>query len=140
MSAPETIEHDVEDRASQDEDEEFEEDVDKDNELWQEATREYQSTNSLLHDLHTLHQHRLRFSTPSPSLPSHLFSDSSAHSTPSLGSGPMTKSFQPACTQSHYSGECHKCIMDDPLHMNLEDKVEMKEVQSVKQWYEDKNR
>jgi hypothetical protein len=139
MSAPGDIERDVEERVSQGEDEEdFDEDVDKDNEQWQEATREYQSTNSLLHDLH---QHRLRSSTPSPSLPSHLFSDSSAHRTPSLGSGLMTKSFQPARTQSHSnSGECHKCIMDDPLHMNLEDKVEMKEVQSVKQWYEDKNK
>ena len=33
------------------------------------ASAEYKSTNTMLRDLHTLHQHRLLFSSPSPAMP-----------------------------------------------------------------------
>ena len=123
---------------SQDE-EECEEDVDQDNRQRQEATGEYKSTNSFLHDLH---QRRQLVSSPSPSPSLHIHSrttPSSKYPLP-LDPSPMTKSSQPprSCSQSNIA-ERHKCGMSDSL-LDPGDRMDMEEVQSVKQRYEDTNK
>lgn len=100
----------------------------------------YKSTNSLLHDLHALHQHRLIFSnpsTPSSSLDSpNQLRPVTNHYPTTYDSATLTKATSPIIPEP-----CQRLPTYFPEpSKESEDGMYLGEVQKVKERYEDTNR
>jgi len=130
--------------------EEQEQDVVEDEGQWRDSGM-YKSTNSFLHDLHALHQHRLTFSTPStpsPSRPSsqqrHRSSSplrtSSQHTHSNFNDVPMaTKSTLPPILERSNIPPSDQGV-NEQKNVDVGDGITSWEVQRVKERYEDTNK
>lgn len=106
---------------------------------------QYKSTNSFLHDLHALHQHRLIFSSSPPHL--HLtpnqrqYINSHGLFHPDQGSSPIPGKVLPPlseCPRPH--SQLNQCISIGPMPQSGDDGNRMDEVQRVKERYEETNK
>jgi hypothetical protein len=98
---------------------------------------QYKATNSLLHDLHVLNQHRRMFSSPSPPSTSSLEFHSS-YNTSLAGSCSTTMSRHQRTDSDMGTPKVVEDI--DDSSSRLGDVVSMEEAQSVQQHYQDTNR
>lgn len=104
---------------------------------WQGAD-EYKSTNNLLHELHTLNQHRLLFSSPQQHLAGIRSSDSSRHlPNPFYPDQAQRTSERPRSHIDHSNIQASKF---DAMTSKAVFELPMDEIQRVKGRYEDANK
>jgi len=133
---------------------EYPERTDVENEAQSQDSGMYKSTNTFLHDLHALHQHRLIFSGSSTSTPSSsnlssqqrqassspLRTPSSQYSQSSYDNTPTKFNLPPISERSSISSFDDQDLNTEKDGCDVGDGMTLCEVQRVKERYEDTNR